>query len=207
MSDSINAKAHEPDFKVLHEANKINIDYEYDDFSIPTINYKTDSDSSSCSSEDINTDSYDSSGNDESLFSSDKDMPLLQTRHVSWSTCSTEDSFLDANDWDAESLFLSYDVHPDDESKMDIDVFDIEDVKYEIPDPKARPATTPITILVAKTIGCCESKQIMKSLLDTGSMTTLMSRDKIPKSAQLIPIKSPHFVNTVAGKMQVKWVV
>ena len=34
-----------------------------------------------------------------------------------------------------------------------------------------------------------------------------MSRDKIPKSDQLIPIKSPHFVNTVAGKMQVKWIV
>jgi hypothetical protein len=53
--------------------------------------------------------------------------------------------------------------------------FDMYDVVYHEPDPKARPQYTQITILAADTVCCChcQSRKILKVLLDTGSEVTL----------------------------------
>ena len=81
------------------------------------------------------------------------------------------------------------------------------DIECHIPDPKARPQNTPITILVANSIGCCTSRKLLKVLFDSGSSKSLISRLVIPTAAVPKCLSSEDYCNTIAGKLKVTEVV
>jgi hypothetical protein len=80
----------------------------------------------------------------------------------------------------------------------EMEVYDIEDIEYHVPDPKARPQNKPITILAANTIGCCQSRKILCVLLDTGSEVILISRAVLPDAAIPKKTSSLKTVRTLA---------
>jgi len=88
-----------------------------------------------------------------------------------------------------------------------MELYDIEDIEYHVPDPKARPQNTPITILAANTIGCCQSRKILRVLLDTGSEVTLISRAVVPDAAMPKQTSSLKTVSTLAGTLMSNQVV
>ena len=97
-------------------------------------------------------------------------------------------------------------------------VFDHYMVEYAIPTPKSdqpiskRPRVvgtetlTPVTILVAGTVGCCKSQRMLCALIDSGSSRTLISKKVVPRNAQPKRITSKKF-NTLAGQMTAREVV
>ena len=97
-------------------------------------------------------------------------------------------------------------------------VFDHYMVEYAVPTPKSDqpPAKrrrvvgtetlTPVTILVAGTVGCCKSQRMLRALIDSGSSRTLISKKVVPRNAQPKKITSKKF-NTLAGQMTAKEVV
>lgn len=109
----------------------------------------------------------------------------------------------------------------DDESISSVDSFEDEyddirddvvysfttDVEYHVPDPKARPQTTPVSIMMADTIGCCRSRKILKVLFDSGSEKTLISQNMVPEKAVPCPTEEVQLVRTLAGKMKATKVV
>ena len=92
------------------------------------------------------------------------------------------------------------------------EVLDHYMVEYAVPTPKLdRPkgkrqrvvgteTLTPVTILVAGTVGCCKSQRVIRALIDSGSSRTLISKKVVPKNAQPKEITSKRF-NTLAGPM------
>jgi hypothetical protein len=89
----------------------------------------------------------------------------------------------------------------------EMELYVIEDIEYHVPDPKARPQNTPITILAANTIGCCQSRKILRVLLDTGSEVTLISRAVVPDAAIPKQTSSLKTVSTLAGTLTSNQVV
>ena len=61
----------------------------------------------------------------------------------------------------------------------------------------------PITVLIVKRIGAIKTRKIYKVLLDSGSTTTLIHKDCLPKLAKPVEIKNAKRVSTLAGKMKV----
>jgi len=80
-----------------------------------------------------------------------------------------------------------------------------QDVTYMIPVPKQGTprdiSLTPITIMVADTMGLEKSRALLKVLSDRGSTKSLISIKALPKGAQLIPLTSTKKVTTLAGLM------
>ena len=74
----------------------------------------------------------------------------------------------------------SLDISPDQPSIDDVDEDDgIYDVSYHIPVPKVTAPElpdnmTPITIMLAKTIGLCASSRLLRVLVDSGTTTTMI---------------------------------
>ena len=78
---------------------------------------------------------------------------------------------------------------------------------YMVPTPKngtpKKPRIMPITVLIVKRIGAVKTRKIYKVLLDSGSTTTLIHKDCLPKLAKPVEIKNAKRVSTLAGKMKV----
>ena len=66
---------------------------------------------------------------------------------------------------------------------------------------------TPITIMLCKTIGLCNSSRLLRVLIDSGTTTTMIHRRVVPRDAQPKALKSERPVNTLGGTIQVKEVV
>lgn len=62
---------------------------------------------------------------------------------------------------------------------------------------------TPITILVANTIGACRSRKLLKALLDSGSAKTLINKKVLPKHVVPTKINTKQVMHTLAGNMSV----
>ena len=76
-----------------------------------------------------------------------------------------------------------------------IPIYDNEpEVSYMVPTPKnGIPKNTmimPIPILIVKRIGAIKTRKIYKVLLDSGSTTTLIHKDCLPKLAKPVKIKT-----------------
>ncbi len=63
-----------------------------------------------------------------------------------------------------------------------------------IPDSPQNRNLTPVTIMVADSIGAVRSRKLLKVLLDSGSTTTLINKKCLPKKCRM--------VNTLAGSYQ-----
>ncbi len=61
---------------------------------------------------------------------------------------------------------------------------------------------TPVTIMVADTIGTVRSRRLLKILLDSGSTTTLINKTCLPRKCQPCPISQSRMVTTLAGSYQ-----
>ena len=103
---------------------------------------------------------------------------------------------------------------PDYSSDDEFEEEDFESIgmTYHIPVPKM-PAPelpdnmTPITIMLCKTIGLCNSSRLLRVLIDSGTTTTMIHRRVVPRDAQPKALKSERPVNTLGGTIQVKEVV
>lgn len=136
-------------------------------------------------------------------------------------TCHTFDfsNFIDFNDEYESSLEEdNLSVQSDDSDAESVgnavttEVFDHYMVEYAIPTPKSdqpkakrqrvvgTETLTPVTILVAGTVGCCKSQRVLRALLDSGSSRTLISKRVVPRNAKPKEINSKRF-NTLAGQM------
>ena len=136
-------------------------------------------------------------------------------------TCHTFDfsNFIDFNDEYESSLEEdNLSVQSDDSDAESVgnavttEVFDHYMVEYAIPTPKSdqpeakrrrivgTETLTPVTILVAGTVGCCKSQRVLRALIDSGSSRTLISKRAVPRNAQPKRINSKRF-NTLAGQM------
>ncbi len=58
---------------------------------------------------------------------------------------------------------------------------------------------TPVTIMVADTIGTIKSRRLLKVLLDSGSMTTLINKRCLPRKCQPCKTSQSRMVSTLAG--------
>ena len=85
---------------------------------------------------------------------------------------------------------------------------DEPEVSYMVPTPKSgtpkKPKIMPITVLIVKSIGAVKTRKIFKVLLDSGSTTTLIHEDCLPKLAKPVEIKNAKRVSTLAGEMNVR---
>jgi hypothetical protein len=61
---------------------------------------------------------------------------------------------------------------------------------------------TPVTIMVADTIGTIKSRRLLKVLLDSGSTTTLINKQCLPRKCQPCKTSQSRMVNTLAGNYQ-----
>ena len=61
---------------------------------------------------------------------------------------------------------------------------------------------TPVTIMVADTIGTIKSRRLLKVLLDSGSTTTLINKRCLPRKCQPCKTSQSRMVNTLAGNYQ-----
>ena len=61
---------------------------------------------------------------------------------------------------------------------------------------------TPVTIMVADTIGTVKSRRLLKVLLDSGSTTTLINKRCLPRKCQPCKTSQSRMVNTLAGNYQ-----
>ena len=58
--------------------------------------------------------------------------------------------------------------------------------------------------MVVDTMGLKKSRSLLKVLFDPGSTISLISRNSLPRMAQLIPLISAKKVTTLAGSLQTK---
>ena len=61
---------------------------------------------------------------------------------------------------------------------------------------------TPVTIMVADTIGTVKSRRLLKVLLDSGSTTTLINKKCLPRKCLPCKTSQSRMVNTLAGNYQ-----
>ena len=65
----------------------------------------------------------------------------------------------------------------------------------------------PISIMVVKTMGLKQSRNLLKVLFDPGSTKTLISRKALPKGIKPTPLADTKDVTTLAGTIQTKEMV
>ena len=97
----------------------------------------------------------------------------------------------------------------DDTEDDDIEAFNLDDlVRYVGPaGPKPTKCVTPITIMICNTIGLKTSRRILRVLLDSGSMKTLIHEDVLPKGASRQQLNRKKSVTTLGGDFAVDEVV
>ena len=61
---------------------------------------------------------------------------------------------------------------------------------------------TPVTIMIADSIGTVRSRKLLKVLLDSGSTATLINKRCLPKKCKPCQISQSKMVNTLAGSYQ-----
>ena len=113
--------------------------------------------------------------------------------------------FLDEGD-NKDSIFNEKTL-PD---TIESDVADVFDIKYNLPDSKAKIAYklyTSVSLLVADTIGCCRSRKLLRILFDTGAMCTMIQRRVVPESAVPKKLSESKQLNTLAGRLHVSEMV
>jgi len=101
----------------------------------------------------------------------------------------------DDSDANASKVSSSVDAFPIIEEE-DIVEMTLPDHKVGLPCGKQH---TPLTIMVADTIGALCSRTLMKVLLDPGSTTSFISRKCLPRNCKPVPIKTTWSINTLAG--------
>jgi hypothetical protein len=74
--------------------------------------------------------------------------------------------------------------------------------RNSIPDSPQNRNLTPVTIMVADSIGAVRSRKLLKVLLDSGSTTTLINKKSLPKKCRPCQISQSRMVNTLAGSYQ-----
>ncbi len=88
--------------------------------------------------------------------------------------------------------------HMDAESKID----SRKRKRNSISDSPPNRNLTPVTIMVADSIGAVRSRRLLKVLLDSGSTTTLINKKCLPKKCKPCQISQSRMVNTLAGSYQ-----
>jgi hypothetical protein len=66
---------------------------------------------------------------------------------------------------------------------------------------------TPVTIMVVDTISSVRSRKLLKNLLDSASITTLVNKKCLPKKCRPCQISQSRMVNTLAGSYQLSAMV
>jgi hypothetical protein len=61
---------------------------------------------------------------------------------------------------------------------------------------------TPVTIMLADTIGTVKSRRLLRVLLDSGSTTTLINKRCLPRKSLPCKTSQSRMVNTLAGNYQ-----
>ena len=79
--------------------------------------------------------------------------------------------------------------------------------RNSIPDSPPNRNLTPVTIMVADSIGVFRSRKLLKVLLDSGSTTTLINKKCLPKKCRPCQISQSKMVNTLAGFCQLSAMV
>ncbi len=74
--------------------------------------------------------------------------------------------------------------------------------RNSIPDNPQNRNLTPVTIMVADSIGAVRSRKLLKVLLDSGSTTTLINKKYLPKKCRPCQISQSRMVNTLADSYQ-----
>ncbi len=88
--------------------------------------------------------------------------------------------------------------HIDDKSKIDSK----KRKRNSIPDSPQNRNLTPVTIMVADSIGAVRSRKLLNFLLDSGSTTTLINKKYLPKKCRPCQLSQSRMVNTLAGSYQ-----
>jgi hypothetical protein len=74
--------------------------------------------------------------------------------------------------------------------------------RNRIPDSPQDRNLTPVTIMVVDSIGAVRSRKLLKVLLDSGSTTTLINKNCLPKKCRPCQISQNRMVNTLVGSYQ-----
>ena len=74
--------------------------------------------------------------------------------------------------------------------------------RNSIPDSPQNRNLTPVTIMVADSICVVRSRKLLKALLDSGSTTTLINKECLPKKCKPCQMSQSRMVNTLAGSYQ-----
>jgi hypothetical protein len=74
--------------------------------------------------------------------------------------------------------------------------------RNSIPDSPQNRSLTPVTIIVADSIGAVRSRKLLKVLLDSGSTPLLINKKCLPKKCKPCQISQSRMVNTLAGSYQ-----
>jgi hypothetical protein len=79
--------------------------------------------------------------------------------------------------------------------------------RNSIPDSPQNGNLTPVTIMVADSIGAVRSRKLLIILLDSGSTTTLINKKCLPKKCRPCQISQSRMVNTLADSYQLSAMV
>jgi hypothetical protein len=93
--------------------------------------------------------------------------------------------------------------HTDAESKVDSK----KRKRSSFPDSPQNRNLTPMTIMIADSIGAVRSRKLLKVSLDSGSTTTLINKKCLPKKCKPCQISQSRMVNTLAGSHQLSAMV
>ena len=93
-----------------------------------------------------------------------------------------------------------------DSTDDEVEVFNLDEaIRHVGPScPKSKRTVTPITIMICNTIGLKTSRKMLRVLLDSGSMKTLIHKDVVPEGAAIVKLSKSKQCNTLSGSFQVK---
>jgi hypothetical protein len=74
--------------------------------------------------------------------------------------------------------------------------------RNSFPDSPQNRNPTPVTIMIADSIGAARSRKLLKVLLDSGFTTTLINKKCLPKKCKPCQISQSRMVYTLAGFYQ-----
>jgi hypothetical protein len=79
--------------------------------------------------------------------------------------------------------------------------------RNNFPDNPQNRNQTPVTIMIADSIGAVRSRKLLKVVLDFGSTTTLINKKCLPKKCKPYQISHSRMVNALAGSYQLSAMV
>ena len=122
-----------------------------------------------------------------------KELSSIKTTDMIYSTNSTGNA---PNTLDTTNCYMSEEV----DAKSEIN--STKGGRNVTPTTPQHRNLTPVTIMVADTIGAIRSRRLLRVLLDSGSTTTLINKRCLPKKYQPCNISQSRMVNTLAGSYQ-----